>query len=151
MTEAAERGVFSAAQDGSKPQRLGSQRPGASPVPSASRGAGAYRADSARDPAARPLSSIEITLKAAHQSLRSTTLILDDDVALTIERLRHEEKMSLKEIVNRALRSGLRQLEAKSEPKAPSRTAEVSLGRCRLGDLVSISETLAAVEGDDFK
>ncbi len=80
-----------------------------------------------------------------------TTLTLDDDIAMTIERLRRTESLALKDIVNRALRFGLRHLETQDEPKAPFRTAEVSLGPCRLGDLVRISEALAAAEGDDFK
>ncbi len=80
-----------------------------------------------------------------------TTLTLDDDIALTIERLRREKRLPLKEIVNRALRFGLRHFEARGKPQAPFRTAEVSLGRCRLGDLVSVSEALAIAEGDDFK
>ena len=80
-----------------------------------------------------------------------TTLTLDEDIAVTIERLRRKERLSLKEIVNRALRFGLRHFETEGEPKAPFRTAEVSLGRCRLGDLISVSEALAIAEGDDFK
>ena len=77
-----------------------------------------------------------------------TTLTLDEDIAVTIERLRRTEQLGLKAIVNRALRFGLRHLETRDEPRAPFRTAEVSLGRCRLGDLVSVSEALAVAEGD---
>lgn len=80
-----------------------------------------------------------------------TTLTLDDDIAVAIERLRRNGKLGLKEIVNRALRFGLRHLETQAEPRAPFETAEVSLGRCLLGDLVSVSEALAVAEGDDFK
>ena len=80
-----------------------------------------------------------------------TTLTLDDDIAVEIERLRRKRNLGLKEIVNRALRFGLRHLETRDEAKAPFRTAEVSLGHCRLGDLVSVSEALAVAEGDDFK
>ncbi len=80
-----------------------------------------------------------------------TTLTLDDDIAVTIERLRRKERLSLKEVVNRALRFGLRHFETEVERDAPFRTAEVSLGRCRFGDLASVSEALAIAEGDDFK
>lgn len=80
-----------------------------------------------------------------------TTLTLDDDIAVTIERLRRSQRLSLKEIVNRALRFGLRHFETDSQPEARFRTAEVSLGRCRLGDLVSVSDALAIAEGDDYK
>lgn len=80
-----------------------------------------------------------------------TTLTLDDDIAVAIDRLRRKEKLGLKEIVNRALRFGLRHLETQVEPRARFQTAEVSLGRCLLGDLVSVSEALAVAEGDDFR
>ncbi len=80
-----------------------------------------------------------------------TTLTLDEDIAVTIDRLRRKERLSLKEIVNRALRFGLRHFETEDEPEPPFRTAVVSLGRCRLGDLVSVSDALAIAEGDDFR
>ena len=80
-----------------------------------------------------------------------TTLTLDEDIAVTIERLRRKERLSLKEIVNRALRFGLRHFETESETETRFRTAEVSLGRCRLGDLVSVSDALAVAEGDDYR
>lgn len=72
-----------------------------------------------------------------------TTLTLEDDVAIAVERLRRSQNRPLKEIVNRALREGLKRLEAKPEPSAPFRTRSVSLGRCLVGDLEDVSETLA--------
>ncbi len=80
-----------------------------------------------------------------------TTLTLDNDIAVIIERRRREGHQSLKEIVNRALRVGLKHLEAKPIPAAPFRTETVSAGRCRIGDLTDISEALAIAEGDGFK
>jgi len=80
-----------------------------------------------------------------------TTLTLDDDVAVAIERLRRESDTSLKSLINRALREGLKHLQAKSEPAAPFATETVSLGRCRIGDLSDISEALAIAEGEDYK
>ncbi|MDX2236038.1 MAG: hypothetical protein NW203_00600 [Hyphomonadaceae bacterium] len=46
-----------------------------------------------------------------------TTLTLDDDVAIQIERLRKERDMALKDVVNEALRRGL--MDLAKRPKAP--------------------------------
>lgn len=81
-----------------------------------------------------------------------TTLTLDDDVAAMIRRLRREKDDSLKELVNRALREGLKTLEGEPRPpRQPFVTETVSLGRCRIGDLTSVPEALAIAEGDDYR
>ena len=81
-----------------------------------------------------------------------TTLTLDDDVAVKLERLRGSRKASLKALVNDALRLGLRYLEEPTKkPKEPFRIKPVSLGRCRLPNLDNIGEVLAIAEGDDYK
>jgi hypothetical protein len=80
-----------------------------------------------------------------------TTLTLENDVAASLERLRSESGDSLKAIVNRVMRAGLRHLETKPEVKKSFQTRAVSLGACRIGDVVDISEALALAEGDDFK
>ena len=48
-----------------------------------------------------------------------TTLTLDDDVAVALERVREQRGASLKELVNEALRRGLRDMS--SRPKRASR------------------------------
>ena len=81
-----------------------------------------------------------------------TTLSLDKDVAAAIERLRKARKVSLKEVVNEALRRGLGQMA--SPPPAPRRsfrTRTVSLGRCLVGNVDNVSEVLAVAEGESFK
>lgn len=80
-----------------------------------------------------------------------TTLTLDNDIAVIIERLRRTNHQSLKTIINTALREGLKYLEDKPVPAAPFRTETVSAGRCRIGDLTQIGEALALAEGEDFK
>lgn len=80
-----------------------------------------------------------------------TTLTIDDDVAAALERLRRAEDKSLKELVNQALRRGLEQLNAPAKPRKPFRTRSVSLGRCLIGDIVSVSEAIALGEGEDHK
>lgn len=80
-----------------------------------------------------------------------TTLTLENDVAIAIERLRRARNRSLKDIVNQVLREGLKRFEARSETVTPFRTETVSLGRCLIGDVEDVSEALAIAEGEDFR
>lgn len=81
-----------------------------------------------------------------------TTLTLDQDVAVQLERLREDRKTSLKELVNDALRRGLRQMSSPAQrPKKPYRSRSVRLGRCLTGNLDDVSEALAVAEGEDFR
>jgi hypothetical protein len=80
-----------------------------------------------------------------------TTLSLDDDVAAMIERLRAERGTGLKNLVNQALRRGLRELEEGPRRSERHRTTGVDLGRCRLASLDDVSAALAAGEGEAFK
>ena len=79
-----------------------------------------------------------------------TTLTLDEDVAALLERIRRTRRATLKQLVNEALRQGLKQMTAPAPRGAPYRTRTVSLGRCLVGDLDDVSEVLAVAEGDDF-
>lgn len=79
-----------------------------------------------------------------------TTLTLDEDVAVLVERVRKDRRTSLKAVVNEALRHGLRQMTAPTSQRAPFRTRTASLGRCLVGDLDNVSEVLAVAEGEDF-
>jgi hypothetical protein len=79
-----------------------------------------------------------------------TTLTLDEDVRIDLERACRERNQKLRTVVNEALRAGL--LALRSEPRRtlePYRTQPVSLGRPRLPDLDNIAEILAVAEGDD--
>ena len=80
-----------------------------------------------------------------------TTLTLDDDVAVLVERLRKERDLSLKEAVNEALRLGLRAMTAPPQRREPFRTGTVSVGRSLVGSLDNVAEILALAEGDAFK
>ncbi len=80
-----------------------------------------------------------------------TTLTLDDDVAAAIEKLRRTRDANFKDIVNDALRKGLRDLSARPKQGAPFQTQTVSLGRARLTSLDNINESLAVAEGEPFK
>ena len=80
-----------------------------------------------------------------------TTLSLDDDVAALLARTRKARKAGLKQIVNDALRQGLRQLLEPPRRKAPYRTRVVDPGRCLAGSLDNIEEVIALAEGENHK
>lgn len=80
-----------------------------------------------------------------------TTLSLDKDVAAQLERLRKSRDASYKEIVNEALRRGLREMTSRPKRRSPHRTRAVSLGRCRIASIDNISEALALAEDESFK
>ena len=80
-----------------------------------------------------------------------TTLTLEDDVAARIEQLRRQRDVSLKEIVNHALRRGLDDLSRGAKQKEPFETQSVDLGRLRLPSIDDVSESLATAEGEAFK
>jgi len=80
-----------------------------------------------------------------------TTLTLDDDVAIRLEKLQAERSESFKAVVNAALRAGLDTLSASVEETAPYRIAPHPAGGCTLPDLDSLHEALAVGEGEGFR
>lgn len=81
-----------------------------------------------------------------------TTLTIDEDLAIMLERLRTTRGISLKQVVNEALRLGLAALEqGPARRRQTYRTRVVSLGRPRLADLDNVAEALAVAEGEDFR
>ena len=80
-----------------------------------------------------------------------TTLSLDDDVAAVLIRVRKTRQMSLKAVINEALRSGLRQMNSPRPRRRPYRTPSASLGRCLIGNMDDIYEALAVAEGESFR
>lgn len=80
-----------------------------------------------------------------------TTLTLDEDVAAVLERLRRTRNESLKDLVNEALRCGLKQMRARSKRREPFRTQTVGLGPCRIGGIDNVAEALSIAEGESFK
>jgi len=76
-----------------------------------------------------------------------TTLTLDPDVAVQLERVRQRRGVPLKRVVNDALREGLSRLD---EPAAPERfrTRTASVGRLRLSNLDDVSAALEFAEGE---
>jgi len=71
-----------------------------------------------------------------------TTLTLDDDVEAMLKGLRAKSGMKLNELVNRALRAGLLELEREGEKREPYRMQTVRLGGCLVANLDNVSEVL---------
>ena len=80
-----------------------------------------------------------------------TTLTLDDDVAVQIQRLRRERDASLKDVVNDTLRQGLREQHAAPRKRKPFRTPPIEGVTCLLDNVDNVAEVLAIVEGELYK
>ena len=77
-----------------------------------------------------------------------TTLTLDKDVAVQLERIQRDRRTSFKEVVNEALRHGLLHMTRTPRRRPRHRTRTVSLGRCLIGNLDDVAEVLAIAEGE---
>ncbi len=80
-----------------------------------------------------------------------TTLTLDKDVAVVIERLRRTRRQSLKAVVNEALREGLKHTAAPRKQRGAFRTGSVDLGPSLLASVDNVAEVLAVTESEAFK
>jgi hypothetical protein len=80
-----------------------------------------------------------------------TTITLDNDVAVALERWRRSRRIGLKQLVNEAPRRGLSDMGKRRGPREPVRTRAVALGRVRIGSIDNVGEALAVVEGESFK
>jgi hypothetical protein len=80
-----------------------------------------------------------------------TTLTIDDDVAVALERLRRAREASLKDLINEALRRGLREMNERPKRRERFQTRPVNMGRVLIGSIDNISEVLAIAEGEAFK
>ena len=80
-----------------------------------------------------------------------TTLTLEDDVAAVLGRLRKSRNVSMKDLINDALREGLKHIAAPPASRRPFRTATVDLGRCLQGNVDNIAELLAVAENEAFE
>jgi hypothetical protein len=80
-----------------------------------------------------------------------TTLTIADDVAAQLDRVRTARKARLKDVINEALREGLKHMSAPRRPPAPFQTDVVSLGRCLIGGIDDVADALAVAEGEDYR
>jgi len=76
-----------------------------------------------------------------------TTLTLDDDLAVQIDRLRRARGMSL---INDGLRRGLREMLDAPKKRKPMRTQAFHMGE-PLINVDNAAEALAYLEGEGFK
>ena len=79
-----------------------------------------------------------------------TTLTIDDDVAAGLERLRKARQASLKDLINEALRRGIKEMSARPKRREPFRTRTIDVGEVLI-PLDNISEALAIAEGELLK
>ena len=77
-----------------------------------------------------------------------TTLTIDEDVAAELERLRRNRDASLKDVVNEALRRGLREMTAPPKKRKPFRTRTFDVGGVLVKNIDNIGELLAEIEGE---
>lgn len=80
-----------------------------------------------------------------------TTLTLDEDVARLLDRTRRARRVSLKQLVNEALREGLARLDAPGAARKRNATKSVPLGRCLLENVDTVAEALAIADGEAFR
>lgn len=80
-----------------------------------------------------------------------TTLTLDDDVAVAVDRLRRQANQSLKEVINGLLRSALAERKPRQIPRTPYRTPSHPSGRCLVGSLDDVATALAIAEGENHR
>jgi hypothetical protein len=80
-----------------------------------------------------------------------TTLTLDKDVAAIVDRLRRTKRLSLKAVINDALREGLKHTAAPRPGPKAFRTRAVDLGQCLPGNVDDVAEVLAVAESESFK
>jgi hypothetical protein len=80
-----------------------------------------------------------------------TTLTIDDDVAGQIDRVRRDGDISLKRLVNQALRLGLQEIGGSPKPRKPFKTRTVNLGKPLIDNLDCVPEILEKIEGEWFR
>ena len=80
-----------------------------------------------------------------------TTLTIDDDVAVQLERLQKSSQASFKDTVNDVLRRGLREMSAPPRKRKPFRTQTFNCGPSLIGNMDNIADVLAVIEGESYK
>ena len=78
-----------------------------------------------------------------------TTLTIDDDNAVRLERLRKKRATGFKEIVNEAIRSGLDRMDAPQEKREPFRIRTVNLGEPLFKSPGELKELIAQLDEEE--
>ena len=80
-----------------------------------------------------------------------TTLTIEHDVAVRLERELKTRKTSFKALINDLLRRGLDEMDRPAEPRTAYVLRTVNLGECLVPNLDSVAEALAHGEGEAFR
>lgn len=80
-----------------------------------------------------------------------TTLTLEDDVAGQLARLQRQQRRPMKDIINDALRRGLRDMAAPTKARPRFTTQPLELGECLVGSIDNIAEVIATAEDERFR
>jgi hypothetical protein len=80
-----------------------------------------------------------------------TTLTLEDDVAVRLEREQRKRRVSFKRIVNDLLRAGLDATDSRRGTAPSFRTTGFDAGPSLVGSLDNVEEVLSRVEGESHR
>ena len=80
-----------------------------------------------------------------------TTITLEDDVAVRLEREVRKRGASFKGVLNEVLRAGLDAIQKPQHERRVFRTQGFDLGESLVGSLDNIEEVLSRGEGEDHK
>ena len=81
-----------------------------------------------------------------------TTVTLDDDVAVRLEREQRRRRTSFKALLNDVLRAGLEAAERREQARRkPFTTKGFDLGPSLVGSLDNVEEVLSRAEGEDHQ
>jgi hypothetical protein len=78
-----------------------------------------------------------------------TTLTIEPDLAVRLQRECRKRGVAFKALVNHVLRRGLDSLEGPQRKQRPFRTEGLALGQSRIGSLDNIEEVLSRAEGEN--
>lgn len=79
-----------------------------------------------------------------------TTLTIDDDVAAQLKQLRRHGDLKFRDLVNEALRRGLRDMNRAPRRREVLRTRTFDMGK-PLVNIDNVAEALSHLEGEGFK
>jgi hypothetical protein len=80
-----------------------------------------------------------------------TTVTLDDDVAVRLQREQRKRGAAFKEVINDVLRAGLDASDRRRKPAARFRTTGFDLGDSLVGSLDNVEEVLSRAEGEGHR
>jgi hypothetical protein len=86
-----------------------------------------------------------------HHAVR-TTVTIEDDVAVRLEREQRRRRASFKDVLNEVLRAGLDAAERREQAqRTPFKTKGFDLGPSLVGSLDNVEEILSRAEGEDHR